>query len=84
MKSNLFHNFKFEVRITLNYLIFGFLWILFSDRLLDLLETDDGLLTKFQTYKGVFFILVTSVFLYLLVKRHMQRLRFAESKLIES
>ena len=84
MKSSLFHNFKFEVRITLNYLIFGFLWILFSDKLLDLIETDDSLLTKFQTYKGIFFILVTSVFLYLLVKRHMQRLRFAESKLIES
>jgi PAS domain S-box-containing protein len=84
VKSNLFHHLKFEFRITLNYLIFGFLWILFSDKLLDLLETDDRLLTQFQTYKGTFFILVTSVFLYLLVKRHMQKLRFAESKLIES
>ena len=60
------------------------MWILFSDKLLDLLATDDSLLTKFQTYKGIFFILVTSVFLYLLVKRHMRKLRFAESKLIES
>ena len=83
-KSNLFRNFKFEFRITLTYLIFGCLWILFSDKVLDLLEKDDSLLTEFQTYKGAFFIFVTSVFLYLLVKRHMLKLRLAESKLIES
>ncbi|HEY6913377.1 MAG TPA: PAS domain S-box protein, partial [Paludibacter sp.] len=83
-KSYFIRNFKFEFRITLTYLIFGFLWILFSDKLLDLLEKDDSLLTQFQTYKGAFFILVTSVFLYLLVKGHMQSIRLAESKLMES
>ena len=84
LKSNLFRNFKFEFRITLNYLIFGLLWILFSDKLLDWVETDHSLLTEFQTYKGAFFIFVTTVFLYLLVKKHMQKLRLAESRLIES
>jgi PAS domain S-box-containing protein len=83
-KSYLIRNFKFEFKITLNYLVFGLLWILFSDELLDFLLKDHELLTKFQTYKGAFFILVTSGFLYLLVKRHMQRLRLAENKLIES
>jgi len=83
-KSNLFRNFKFEYRITLIYLIFGLLWILFSDTVLDLVEKDDSLLTQFQTYKGAFFILVTSLFLYLLVKRHMQSLRATESQLSES
>jgi len=83
-KSNLFRNFKFEYRITLIYLIFGLLWILFSDTVLDLVEKDDSLLTQFQTYKGAFFILVTSLFLYLLVKRHMQNLRVAESQFSES
>ena len=83
-KSNLFRNIRFEFRITLIYLVFGLLWILFSDEVLDMLEKDDSLLTQFQTYKGAFFIFVTSVFLYLLVKSHMQRLRHAKSKLIES
>jgi PAS domain S-box len=83
-KFNLFRNIKFEYKITLNYLIFGLLWILFSDEVLDMLVLDDRLLTKFQTYKGAFFILVTTIFLYLLVKKHMRRLRSAESKLIES
>jgi PAS domain S-box-containing protein len=83
-KSYFIRNFKFEFRITLIYLIFGFLWILFSDKLLDLLLKDHELLTKFQTYKGAFFIFVTSAFLYSFVKIHMQKLRFTESKLIES
>lgn len=83
-KSNLFRNLKFEFRITVSYLIFGLLWILFSDIVLDFVVPDESLLTKFQTYKGVFFIFVTAVFLYLLVKRHMQNLRVAESQLTES
>ena len=60
------------------------LWILFSDKLLDLLVTDADLLTKFQTYKGAFFIFVTTAFLYFFVKTHMRSLRLAEAKLIES
>jgi len=83
-KSNIMQIFKFEYRITFNYLIFGMLWILFSDKLLDLLVTDTDLLTKFQTYKGAFFIFVTTAFLYFFVKTHMRSLRLAEAKLIES
>lgn len=83
-KSNIMQILKFEFKITFNYLIFGLLWILFSDKLLDLFVIDVDLLTKFQTYKGALFIFVTSVFLYFFVKGHMQSLRLAESKLVES
>ena len=82
--SGFLRNSKFEYKITLTYFIFGFLWILFSDKVLDLLVPNDSLLTEFQTYKGSFFIIVTSGFLYLLVKRHMQNLRIAEYQRIES
>jgi len=71
-------NIKFEYKITLIYLVFGILWILFSDYILDFLVPDDTLLTKFQIFKGTFFILVTSVFLYLLVKKRMQSLMLSE------
>lgn len=76
----LIRKFRFEYKITLIYLIFGILWILFSDKILDLLVADDSLLTKFQTFKGSFFIIVTSLFLYLLVQRHMKMLRNAEAQ----
>ena len=71
------NNIKFEYKITFSYFIFGLLWILFSDKILDLLVTDESLLTEFQTFKGIFFIIVTTGFLYLLVKGHMQKLRIA-------
>lgn len=83
-KFDLYRTFKFEFRITLSYLIFGLLWILFSDQVLDLFVKNASLLTEFQTYKGTFFIIVTSGFLYFFVKRHTQSLRIAESQFIES
>lgn len=83
-KFSLFRNIKFEFKITLSYLLLGLLWILFSDKALDLLEKDDSLLTQLQTYKGAFFIFATSAFLYFFAKKHMQSLRLTESKLLES
>ncbi|MCE1198529.1 MAG: PAS domain S-box protein [Marinilabiliales bacterium] len=77
-------SFKLEYKIALTYLVIGFLWILFSDKVLDMMEPDDTLLTKFQTYKGSFFILVTTIMLYLLVQRHMKRLGVEEAKRMES
>jgi len=71
-------NFKFEYKITLIYFIFGILWILFSDQVLDLLVKDFSLNAKLQTFKGAFFILVTSGFLYILVRKHMQSLMLSE------
>ena len=82
--SNFCNNIKFELKITLSYFIFGLLWILFSDIVLELVLKNDSLLTEFQMYKGAFFVCVTSAFLYLLVRSHMQSLRKAESQLRES
>ncbi|MDD2996750.1 MAG: PAS domain S-box protein [Paludibacter sp.] len=83
-KLNSREGLKFEYRITLSYLLFGLMWILFSDKLLDLLISDIDLLTEFQTYKGAFFVVVTAAFLYLFAQRHMLNLRKAETKIIES
>lgn len=74
---------RFEIRITLSYLLFGLMWILFSDMLLDFLINDHGLLTKFQTYKGTFFVFVTAAFFYLFVERHMHKLRSVEARIKE-
>jgi diguanylate cyclase (GGDEF)-like protein/PAS domain S-box-containing protein len=50
------------------YAFFGFLWILFSDRLILLFSNDLEDLARIQTYKGWFFILITAILLYLLVR----------------
>lgn len=50
------------------YLVFGFMWIIFSDKLMAILVTNKETYMTLQIYKGWFFILVTSVLLYVLIK----------------
>lgn len=52
------------LKIALSYALVGFLWILFSDQLVELIFQDSGQLNRVQTYKGWFFVAVTGTFLY--------------------
>ncbi|OZB38357.1 MAG: GGDEF domain-containing protein [Alishewanella sp. 34-51-39] len=60
------------------YLVLGFLWITFSDQLLSALVTDAATLTRYQSYKGYTYVLLTALLAWLLLK---QRLQFARSLL---
>ncbi|QJR81663.1 bifunctional diguanylate cyclase/phosphodiesterase [Alteromonas pelagimontana] len=51
------------------YLLFAFLWILLSDHVASLFFTNINALTEAQTIKGGCFILATTLFLFLLLKR---------------
>lgn len=66
---------KFSYRITGLYLIFGLLWILLSDKLLDFLIRDLETLSDIQTYKGFFFIFITALMLFILVRAHMKNIK---------
>ncbi len=74
---------KFEYRITILYLLLGALWIIFSDRLLTSFTNDPGLLTTLQTFKGWFYVLITGVLLYVLLKHHLRQIRASNSALLE-
>ena len=52
------------LRITLIYLVFAALWILFSDQLLAWLVKEPQNYIRMQTYKGWFFVFVTSLLLF--------------------
>lgn len=58
-----------SVQITLIYLLIGVLWIVLSDKVLALVFATASELSTAQTYKGWFFIGITSLFLYFLLKR---------------
>ena len=64
-------NNKFAFRITLIYVLIGFLWILSTDKLLQYLGGSGDIVNTIQTYKGWFFVLTTAVFIYLHVKNEM-------------
>ncbi len=75
---------KFEIRIVIIYLIIGGLWIIFSDKILYRFFPDSTHLTQMQTYKGWFYVILTAVLFYLLLRTHLTRLRNAEQKSRES
>ena len=75
---------NFEYRFIAAYLIIGGLWILFSDRLLASIIKDADSITRIQTYKGWFYVLITALLFYSLLKRHLVKLRNAEKKAVES
>jgi len=65
-------------------MIFGGLWIIFSDQLIYSIIDDPEYLTRAQTYKGWFFILITGFLLYVLVQSNNTYLGNAINDLNES
>lgn len=76
---HLFNKIKFEYRITVLYFIIGILWILFSDRFVESLALDYKIVVIISITKGFFYVFVTSLLLYLLVRKHLNRISSAEN-----
>jgi signal transduction histidine kinase/ActR/RegA family two-component response regulator len=75
---------NFEYRIIAGYIIVGGLWIVFSDKVLNYFIHEPDLLTKIQTFKGWFYVLITAILFYSLLKSHLVKIRNAEQKAINS
>src|SRR6056297_126637 len=70
-----FHDVQNEsLRIVLIYFIFGVAWILLSDWILGIL-VDDEMFSKIQTYKGLIYIVVTSLVIFSLVNNRIAELK---------
>lgn len=73
------------IRLTLWYFLVGLGWILFSDRLADILFRDSpDMLLRVSSFKGTGFILVTSLLLFLLLHRHVSAFQRKVLELRES
>lgn len=70
-------SFKNALQISALYFMFGMLWIYSSDTLIELFSNDAHEISLLQTYKGFFFIVATSILLYLLSYRILHE-RFLE------
>jgi signal transduction histidine kinase len=64
---------SFAIRITFSYLIVGALWILFSDKLVELITKDPILIFKIQLFKGWFFVLGTSLLLFIFIRQELKK-----------
>jgi PAS domain S-box-containing protein len=70
--------------IVLIYFVIGCSWILFTDRIIEYLAKDMHHITEFQTYKGWFYILSTTLLLYLLIVAQLKKIHSINSQLKES
>lgn len=85
LKINNKNKFKYEpTKISIIYLITGFIWILFSDKIANNLVTNKDMLTIVSTYKGWFYVLITSGMLYMLIKSLLKKVDSVEKKLNEN
>jgi light-regulated signal transduction histidine kinase (bacteriophytochrome) len=70
--------------IALIYLLFGALWIFFTDRLLVWLHFDSGRILQLQTTKGWLFVVGSAVLVYVMLRRYEKRHVAARQALVES
>ena len=66
------------------YILFGSLWIYFSDTVLGWLTHDPVLMMRIAVLKGLLFIAVTALLLYTLIRRSEEALRTSELQLLEA
>ena len=69
------------VKIAVYFFIFGFFWILLSDRFLNSLELPSDLPAKLQTYKGWLFVALTTFLIYFLVEQQIREILKLKNKL---
>lgn len=74
----------FPYRITILYLIFGALWILFSDVLLVRFTNDPHRIQQLSTYKGWLFVLVTGILLFSVIRSEIRSRTQLFNELLEA
>jgi signal transduction histidine kinase len=74
----------FSYRISLLYIFFGSLWILFSDQAVMYITEDPHKIHLLSTYKGWLFIAVTGIMLFYLVRNEIRRRTVIYNQLLQA
>jgi diguanylate cyclase (GGDEF)-like protein/PAS domain S-box-containing protein len=85
LKINNKNKYKYEsFKICLKYIVLSFLWIFLSDRVSNQLVKNRNMLLVVNTYKGWFFVLVSSTILFFLILNLLDKIHFTEKELSKS
>jgi diguanylate cyclase (GGDEF)-like protein/PAS domain S-box-containing protein/putative nucleotidyltransferase with HDIG domain len=82
IKKNSFIN--ESIKICLIYLVFGFIWVYFSDRVANSLFSNRNILLTVNIYKGFIYVILTSIILYLLINNFFKKISLREKQLKNS
>ncbi len=83
MQNENLNSYKSAFYISLIYFIFAIMWIVLSDYFLTLVVKNADEITILQTYKGVFYVFVTTAILFFLTYRFFHAMRLQYNKNIE-
>lgn len=72
-----------SLKIIIVYMIIGGLWILLSDKVLDIFINDTNVLKEIQLYKGWLYVIVTGIIFYFIISRKMMLFKVAIDKVLE-
>lgn len=72
------------LKLVLLYLLFGCLWILLSDKLLEATVSGERLLTRIQSFKGLLYVGLSGLLIYFLAEVYLRRTRAFENALLMS
>jgi signal transduction histidine kinase len=75
---------RIALKITLIYFFIGFIWILFSDQFILSTGGSNTAITLLQTYKGWFFVSVTAILLFILIRNEIIRKNKIEAELTKA
>ena len=75
---------KATIRIVAIYAVFGGVWIYCSDTVMGFITRDPDLLQRISVFKGLSFILITSLLLYHLINRQVRRMTDVDDRLSSS
>ena len=70
--------------VVIRYGIFGVLWILLSDKILDIFVDNIEVYKVMQIYKGWFFVLLTMILLFVLINKRASRIKNASDKTVKA
>ncbi|MCB9422876.1 MAG: PAS domain S-box protein [Ardenticatenaceae bacterium] len=72
------------IRVVCTYFLFGVLWILVTDRLLFVLVPNLPRLVLWQTYKGWFFVIISTLFIYMMLHSTARKRQESQDALAKS
>ena len=75
------HPFRRALMNAVIYLVFGVVWILASDSVVELFVYPGPMMTLVQSFKGIAFVVASAVVIFLLMRRELRRVHSAEEEL---
>lgn len=79
-----FQEYKRTLVITSIYLLFGVLWIVITDEIVSELTQSADLIKAFQYYKGLAFIIITTILIFIIVRLDSIKVDASIKKMVES